>query len=61
MRSSKTILVIEGVSGKKGISHIFDKMEFCMLVAKSTYLLFARNVLSTHTQSFWVICNKKIN
>ena len=46
---------------KKGISHIFDKMEFCMLLLRSTHLLFARNVLSTHTQSFWVIRNNYLN
>ena len=46
---------------KKGISHVFDKMEFCMLLLRSIHLLFARNVLSTHTQSFLVIRNNYLN
>ena len=32
-----------------------------MLLPKSTHLLFARNVLSSHTQSFRVICNNFSN
>ena len=58
--SYSTIVIIEGVSGKRGC-HVFDKMEFCMLLLRSTYLLFVRNVLSTHTQSFLVIRNIYLN
>ena len=36
-------------------------MEFCILLLRSTHLLFARNVLSTHTQSFLVIRNNYLN
>ena len=48
-------------SVEKGDKSYFDKMEFCMLLLRSTHLLFARNVLSTHTQSFWVIRNNYLN